>query len=207
MPKKIDHEERKENILRTALSVFADEGYRDSNLSLIAEKAGISRPTIYQYFHDKDEIYYYAVKLVTGRLFTKYSLIAWEDDGSDEIERMHRILEDIIDTAKENEDALVNLMDVMIGAKREGVDFADVIHHRTAKLSILFRRLIRQGIANGTIKNVDIDSPLLAYDQYMSYLAFQTYEFSYDDETFEKQINKIIDDALKARDEARGGNE
>lgn len=57
------------------------------------------------------------------------------------------------------------------------------------------------------LKNVDIDSPLLAYDQYMSYLAFQTYEFSYDDETFEKQINKIIDDALKARDEARGGNE
>ena len=36
MPKKIDHEERKEKILHTALKVFAREGYRDSNLSLIA---------------------------------------------------------------------------------------------------------------------------------------------------------------------------
>ena len=30
MPKKIDHELRKENILKTALSVFADVGYRES---------------------------------------------------------------------------------------------------------------------------------------------------------------------------------
>ena len=77
MPKKIDHEERKETILRTALEVFAKEGYHNSNLSLIAEASGISRPTVYQYFHNKDEIYYYAVKLITGRLFATYSAKAW----------------------------------------------------------------------------------------------------------------------------------
>lgn len=157
MPKKIDHEERKETILRTALAVFAREGYHNSNLSLIAEDAGISRPTVYQYFRNKDEIYYYAVKLVTGRLFTKYSAIAWNEEGGDEIERMKAILSDIIDTAAENEQALMNLMDVMVSAKREGVDFADVIHHRTAKLSILFRRLLRQGVDNGCIRRVSID--------------------------------------------------
>ena len=156
MPKKIDHEERKEHILRTALDVFAREGYKDSNLSLIAEEAGLSRPTIYQYFHDKTEIYYYAVKLVTGRLFTRYSAIAWGEGDDDEIVRMKAILSDIIDEAIANEDSLMNLMAVMLSAKKEGVDFADVIQHRTAKLSILFKRLIRQGITNGTIKAVDI---------------------------------------------------
>ena len=158
MPKKIDHNGRKETILRTALEVFAREGYHDSNLSIIAEEAGISRPTVYQYFHNKDEIYYYAVKLITGKLFAKYSLIAWGEHGGDEIERMTRILSDIIDTAMSNESALMNLMIVMISAKREGVDFADVIHRRTAKLSILFRRLVRQGISNGTIGPVDIST-------------------------------------------------
>lgn len=156
MPKKIDHEQRKEKILRTALDVFSREGYHDSNLSLIAEKTGISRPTIYQYFHDKDEIYYYAVKLETGRLFTKYSQIAWDENGGDEIDRMRTILLDIIDEAIKNEDSLMNLMSVMLDAKSDGVDFADVIYHRTAKLSILFCRLIRQGIANKTIVPVDI---------------------------------------------------
>ena len=156
MPKKIDHEERKEHILKTARDVFAREGYRDSNLSLIAERAGLSRPTIYQYFHDKEEIYYYAVKLVTGRLFAKYSEIAWGDGKDDEIARMKAILKDIINEAIANEDALMNLMAVMLSAKKDGVDFADVIQHRTAKLSILFKRLIRQGVSNGTIKPVDI---------------------------------------------------
>ena len=158
MPKKIDHEERKVTILSTALEVFAKEGYHDSNLSLIAEAAGISRPTVYQYFHNKDEIYYYAVKLITGKLFAKYSAIAWGNDGGDEIDRMNLILSDIIDTAVENEQALMNLMDVMVSAKREGVDFADVIHHRTAKLSILFKRLLRQAIDNSHIRKIDIDS-------------------------------------------------
>ena len=51
----------------------------------------------------------------------------------------------------------MNLMDVMVSAKREGVDFADVIHHRTAKFSILFRRLLRQGVDNGRIRRISID--------------------------------------------------
>ena len=158
MPKKIDHEERKENILRTALEVFAAEGYHDSNLSLIAEASGISRPTIYQYFHNKDEIYYYAVKLITGRLFAKYSAIAWSPDGGDEIERIRLILSDIIDMAMENELSLMNLMAVMVSAKKDGVDFADVIHHRTAKFTILFKRLLRQGMDNGRIRRMDINA-------------------------------------------------
>ena len=67
MPKKVDKEERKELIMNSALAVFAREGYREANLSLIAEESGISRPTVYQYFNDKNDIYYYAVKLVTGK--------------------------------------------------------------------------------------------------------------------------------------------
>ncbi len=158
MPKKIDHEERKEHILKSALEVFAEEGYSNSNLSLIAERAGISRPTVYQYFHDKVEIYYYAVKLITGRMFVHYSSIAWDESIGDEADRLHAIFDDIIGTAKANEASLLNLVSVIISAKKEGVDFAEVIHKRTAKLSILFKRLIRQGIVRGTIAPVDIDA-------------------------------------------------
>ena len=158
MPKKIDHEERKEHILKSALEVFAEEGYSNSNLSLIAERAGISRPTVYQYFHDKVEIYYYAVKLITGRMFVHYSSIAWDESIGDEADRLHAIFDDIIGTAKANEASLLNLVSVIISAKKEGVDFAEVIHKRTAKLSILFKRLIRQGIVRGTIASVDIDA-------------------------------------------------
>ena len=136
MPKRIDHEERKVRILKTALDVFAREGYRDTNLSLIAEHCGLSRPTLYQYFKDKDEIFYYAVKLVTGRMFQRYGTIAWDSGYGDCIQRIEYICNDIIDEAVDNEAALQSLMDVMLQSKRDHVDFSRVIVKRTIKLTI-----------------------------------------------------------------------
>ncbi len=155
MPKKIDHEERKEKILQTALKVFAREGYRDSNLSLIATECGISRPTIYQYFKDKEQIYYYAVKLVTGRMFTKYADYAWHT-ADPVLVRINTICRDIIEMAERYRDELTSLMDVMLQLKKEGMDFSDIIFKRTAKLHILFKRLLRIGINTGEVVDCDI---------------------------------------------------
>jgi len=155
MPKKIDHEERKEKILQTALKVFAREGYRDSNLSLIATECGISRPTIYQYFKDKEQIYYYAVKLVTGHMFAKYADYAWATHD-DILKRIDTICQDIIDISCQHRGELTALMDVMLQLKKEGTDFSDIILRRTAKLHILFKRLLRLGIANGEVEKCDI---------------------------------------------------
>ena len=156
MPKKIDHEARKQEILQAALKVFAREGYRNSNLSLIAAECSLSRPTIYQYFTDKEEIYHYAVKLVTGRMFSKYVSYVWRDP-SGEVDKLIRICEAIIDTADANNIEISNLVGVMIQVKHEGRDFEGMIMHRTAKLSILFKRLIRSGMANGVVKSCDVD--------------------------------------------------
>lgn len=154
MPKKIDHEKRKEKILQTALKVFAREGYRDSNLSLIAQECGISRPTIYQYFRDKEEIYYYAVKLITGRMFTKYATIAW-DEGEDVIERIIDICDDVMDMAQVHAGELSSLINVMVQMKKEGKDFSRTVMRRIAKLHILFMRMIRSGIAKGELIECD----------------------------------------------------
>ncbi|MFA6785068.1 MAG: TetR/AcrR family transcriptional regulator [Sphaerochaeta sp.] len=156
MPKKIDHEERKEKILQTALKVFAREGYRDSNLSLIAQECGISRPTIYQYFKDKEEIYYYAVKLVTGRMFNKYATFAWSTDDN-YMSRITSICIDIMDNAAQNEGELTSLVDVMLQMKKEGRDFNEIVLRRTAKLTILFKRLLRMGIKQGDIIACDVN--------------------------------------------------
>lgn len=157
MPKRIDHEERKEKILKTALDVFAKEGYRDSNLSLIAEECGLSRPTIYQYFKDKDEIFYYAVKLVTSRMFTRYGAIAWDESYGDCIQRIEYICNDVIDTAVKNEAALQSLMDVMLQSKRDHVDFSQLIVKRTIKLTILFKRLLNAANQRGETAGCDVD--------------------------------------------------
>ncbi len=158
MPKIVDKEKRKEAIMKVALEVFAREGYKDANLTLISEQSGISRPTIYQYFQDKNDIFYFAVKRVTDRMFSEYSKIAWDEESKDtEIERILHICSSVFEYAKENEATVVNLFEFMIAEKKQGVDFSAAINKRTQRLQILLKRLIRQGIDKETIKRTDIE--------------------------------------------------
>ena len=201
MPKKIDHEERKEKILQTALRVFAREGYRDSNLSLIATECGISRPTIYQYFKDKEQIYYYAVKLVTGRMFTKYAEYAWNtSDGI--IRRILTICHDIIDISTHHRGELTSLMDVMLQLKKEGTDFSDIILRRTAKLHILFKRLLRLGISTGEVVQIDINRItqhlVILLESFCFQLAFLD---SFDVEGSKEMVNNYLELLRPASDQ------
>ena len=157
VPKIVDKEERMQMILSKALEVFAKVGYRESNLSLIAEACCLSRPTVYQYFSDKKEIYYYAVKNVTSRMFEKYSNIAFAPGDQDEIERLRMIVLDIFSFARENESTLSNLVEFILSEKKSGVDVYSSIRSRTAKMRILIKRLVLQGIHRNTIHECDAD--------------------------------------------------
>ncbi|MBQ0071334.1 MAG: TetR/AcrR family transcriptional regulator [Spirochaetales bacterium] len=132
MPKIVDKEERMQTILMKAMDVFSRYGYKDSNLSLIAEECGLSRPTVYQYFKDKNEIYYYAVKSVSNKMFNRYSNIAFEAGEKDEVERITEIMDDLFAYAKENESTLENLVEFILVEKKAGVDVYSIIRSRTA---------------------------------------------------------------------------
>lgn len=56
------------------------------------------------------------------------------------------------------------------------------------------------------LKTVDVDSPLLTYDDYMVYLAFQTYEIEYHDDTIKQTIQNIIKENIDIRNDARKEN-
>jgi len=105
---------------------------------------------------DKEEIYYYAVKLVTGRMFAKYATLAWSSEDN-YMNRIKRICSEIMDTATAHEGELTSLVDVMLQMKKEGRDFNEIVMRRTAKLTILFKRLLRVGISCGDIIECDIN--------------------------------------------------
>ena len=49
--------ERKKQILDAALEAFAERGYERTSIAIICDKAGIARPTLYQYFNDKRSVF------------------------------------------------------------------------------------------------------------------------------------------------------
>jgi TetR/AcrR family fatty acid metabolism transcriptional regulator len=55
MSKKIN---RRESIIRAAIEVFSKKDFNTASISEIAQKAGIANGTIYQYFRDKEDLFF-----------------------------------------------------------------------------------------------------------------------------------------------------
>ena len=55
MPKKTD---KRQSIIRAAIEVFSKNSFRSSNISEIAQKANVAEGTIYQYFKNKEDLFF-----------------------------------------------------------------------------------------------------------------------------------------------------
>ena len=195
VPKIVDKEERMQMILSKALEVFAKVGYRESNLSLIAEACCLSRPTVSQYFSDKKELYYSAVKNVTSRMFEKYSNIAFAPGDQDEIERLRMIVLDIFSFARENESTLSNLVEFILSEKKSGVDVYSSIRSRTAKMRILIKRLVLQGIHRNTIRECDADK---VGEEIFSLVVAEAFQVGFFPSFSAEEASSIVSEFLEA---------
>ena len=50
--------ERRQQLLETALHVFARQGYHETSMNDLAAKAGVTKPVLYQHFESKQEMYF-----------------------------------------------------------------------------------------------------------------------------------------------------
>jgi AcrR family transcriptional regulator len=48
---------KREQILQAATTLFSRYGYRHTSIELLAQEAGVAKPTLYAYFTDKDDIF------------------------------------------------------------------------------------------------------------------------------------------------------
>ncbi len=155
MPKIIDHEKRKITILRQAFTLFAEKGYQNTSLSQLAGACHISRPTLYLYFRDKEEIFTYAVKYYTDKMFSGYSRAA--AFSGPVLPQLRRFIADIVYKCWYNREFIASLGDFIVQKRRENRDFPSEIRRRTVKLDYLIRRLLRAGIEKGEIRNVSVE--------------------------------------------------
>ncbi len=147
MPKKIDHAQRKIEIMNAALEVYAQEG-KNTNLSTIAAKCNLSRTTVYQYFKDENQLYQYAIKYTTDLAFSQYTSEKWESI-KDPVEKLQKITQDILNRADTYERQVGDFLKIIDGV--EGL--TDTVNRRTAKLNLFFSRLVRQAIKEGRMRN------------------------------------------------------
>lgn len=49
---------KKDHIMASALEIFGEKSFREVTISQIAERAGVATGTVYEYFNDKEDLYF-----------------------------------------------------------------------------------------------------------------------------------------------------
>jgi AcrR family transcriptional regulator len=152
-------EEKKERIMRAAISEFCVHGFEKGNIGNAAKNAGVSKGSMYQYFENKKELFLYCVQW-SSELFIKKYNITTEVPGSSA-----NFFDYILESSKalffqmrEERELVIFLQDVFLGKYKnlmsESMEYMQKISDE------LMLQFIRQGKENGYIRR-DIDDELL----------------------------------------------
>jgi len=57
-PRVFDREEKRQLLIQAAARVFAEQGFSSTRVSDIAERAGVAKGTVYEYFTSKEELFF-----------------------------------------------------------------------------------------------------------------------------------------------------
>ena len=153
---------KKQRIVAAAIKVFAEVGVSNGKIATIAEKAGIGKGTVYEYFSSKEEIFAAVFEAFFNEMMVGYNVLARQ--SMDPIEKIRLLLDytyDFLDDHLSGENAAdwLIFLEIFLQGYRDET-------HGNRKLSFkrmlqqmyqLFKPFIDEGIASGMFKNDDAE--------------------------------------------------
>jgi len=140
MPKVVDHEKRKREIVHSALALFSQEGYHNASFGDIASASGLSRTNVYNYFKNKDEIFYFAVGEVLDTIARSIELIVLQKELNI-AQKLQRIYQVFINDLEDGKDSSI-ILDLALRTKREDTLLASRLEERTKDLRAKIEQLL-----------------------------------------------------------------
>jgi AcrR family transcriptional regulator len=95
MPRLVDRTERQQELTHAALAVFAERGYHGATMQAVADRAGVSKGSVYDYFNSKEELLIGAAELIVGALMDQ-SVMAFERSEGNIRERVEHLVGSIL---------------------------------------------------------------------------------------------------------------
>ncbi len=150
----IDDNNVKKRILDVATALFADKGYGSTSVREVVEAAGVTKPTLYYYFANKEALF---VELINMHMDGLDDIIRCSLTGVGSIrERLHNFIRAYADGALQNQD-VVRLMWTCqnpADSKQPEIDLMSMHLRKMGHLGALFT----EGIASGELRtDLDVD--------------------------------------------------
>ncbi len=159
-------DDKMQQILEAAITVFSEAGFRKTTMQDVATQAGVGKGTIYLYFSSKEELLGKMLLMVLQDYLHQVQVIAAEE-GSVKT-RLEQLFLSYIEGAKKNRQKFKFLMQSSVGM---GESFKRKAVNTRTRIFEEIQELVQEGIDNGTIRPVDAATATHAISGAMDSLA------------------------------------
>ncbi|MDR2398647.1 MAG: TetR/AcrR family transcriptional regulator [Spirochaetaceae bacterium] len=151
----IAHEKRRREILAHALEVFITEGFEATTFQKIADRAHITRTTLYLYFKNKKDLFNYSIKQLMSEVEGRI-LAVQKDTTLNTVDKLIQVLWVIMDHLEENQRLLQVILDYLrCLSAREG-SAETRVRRRTIRLRHILATMVIAGIREGAFKPITV---------------------------------------------------
>lgn len=140
--------EKRPLILKAATEVFAEQGFAAVTVAQIADRAGIGKGTVYEYFSSKDELLFAVFEWMNEEVFRRVSTLL--DEGGSTVDRIRRLLELGVAVTREQVEMQAVVLDFWAASRGTG---SEARYNRACLETFrAYRRLIADVIREGQQK-------------------------------------------------------
>ena len=136
---------KRPRLVEAACSVFAEKGYASTRVADIAERAGVGKGTVYEYFTSKEELLFAVFESINRDISARMDA-ALAAGGSTE-EQLHNLLRLGADVISEQIDLQPVILDFWAASR--GKEFDEKYRRAVVASYTFFRKLISDFIRNG----------------------------------------------------------
>ncbi|NMA86530.1 MAG: TetR/AcrR family transcriptional regulator [Tissierellia bacterium] len=191
MPKIIDYDSKREEIIEKSKIVFAKHGYYNTNLSLISKKCGMGRTTLYQYFENKDDIFYHTVESTLEEINAKVDIIM-ADENLTFVGKIKEVIHQLTKD-EDNNYVFMLLLEAWLVLNRQKNEFLENLKVETQKLKGKIEKLIVQAIEAKEIKPVDSKSLATTIYTFIETFTLNRTNNNMNKEAKAESLNLLID--------------
>lgn len=159
--------EKQQRVLRQAARLFAKRGYAATDMAELAERCGVAKGSIYNYFESKEDLYYYVC--LDGLERSRRAVYGEGEPTRDIYQLVQQIFERGMAFAEDHPEYVALYLGVAAGPAGPLADEISLqVEQFTAEL---LKRTIRQGMAEGIVRR-DLDVNLAAFLINSLYIIF-----------------------------------
>ncbi|MFI3142018.1 MAG: TetR/AcrR family transcriptional regulator [Clostridia bacterium] len=151
-------QEKREKIMLVSITEFANHGFENANINIIAKQAGVSVGSLYKYFDTKRDLFLTAVNYGVSSLDAILQAIAMTQD--DIMVKLEKLIRAAIDFSRKNAILIKLYNEITAQSNTELV--AKIANEMERLTATVYKKTIIEGQLAGEIRT-DIDPSMAAF--------------------------------------------